>query len=230
LTLPQLRRRGVAKPELALYGHPFSSYTWKALIALYANETPFEFRIVDADHPAHCEVVAQASPQGKFPLLADGDTLIFEATSIIEYLNLHHPGRHVLIPRDPDAAADVRKLDRVFDNYVMNQMQPVVDEHLRNPAAPDQSRIAEAKLRLPKSYAWLEEWLEHYPTAEKITLVECAAAPALFYADWVVQIGDAFPRLQAWRAHLLSLPPVARCVDEARPYRSYFPLGAPDRD
>jgi glutathione S-transferase len=95
--LPQSRPRGVAKPELALYGHPFSSYTWKALIALYANDTPFEFRIVD--HPEHCEVVATASPQGKFPLLADGDTLIFEATSIIEYLDMHHPGQQQLIPK-----------------------------------------------------------------------------------------------------------------------------------
>ena len=32
---------------LALYGHPFSSYTWKALIALYANGTDFEFREID---------------------------------------------------------------------------------------------------------------------------------------------------------------------------------------
>ncbi|HEY1228654.1 MAG TPA: glutathione S-transferase family protein, partial [Ramlibacter sp.] len=27
---------------VALYGHPFSSYTQKALVALYENGTPFE--------------------------------------------------------------------------------------------------------------------------------------------------------------------------------------------
>ena len=81
-----------AEPMLALYGHPFSSYTWKALIALYANETPFEFRMVDADHPEHVRSRPAGRPLGKFPVLADGDNLIFEATSIIEYLASHHPG------------------------------------------------------------------------------------------------------------------------------------------
>ena len=91
---------------LALYGHPFSSYTWKVLIALYADETPFEFRIVDEDHPEHVQVVQGAGPLGKFPVLADGDNLIFESTSIIEYLAKNHPGDNPLIPHDPDAAID----------------------------------------------------------------------------------------------------------------------------
>ena len=215
---------------LKLYGHPFSSYTWKALIPLYANDTPFTFCMVDPEYPEHAEIVRQASPQGKFPLLADGDQLIFESTSIIEHLQNHHPGPEVLIPADIGEAANVRMLDRVFDNYVMNLMQPVVDEYIRNPASPDQARIAEVKDRLLVSYAWLDRWLESYPITGRVTLIECAAAPSLFYADWVVQIGEELPRLAAWRKHLLSLPAVARCVDDARPYRSYFPPGAPDRD
>lgn len=215
---------------LALYGHPFSSYTWKALIALYANETPFAFRIVDADHPEHAEVVRSAGPWGKFPLLADRGNLIFEATSIIEYLASNHPGPEMLLPSDADAAIGMRMLDRVFDNYVMGPMQAAVDEHLRNPDAPDAARIGEAKDRLLRTYAWLEGWLEYYPPLDHVTLIECAAAPSLFYADWVQPIGGDFPRLRRWRAHLLRLPAVARCVEDARPYRSFFPLGAPDRD
>jgi glutathione S-transferase len=215
---------------LALYGHPFSSYTWKVLIALYANETPFDFRIVDADHPDHAATVQAASPQGKFPLLADGDRMVFESTTIIEYLERKHPGPQPLIPADADAAIMVRMLDRVFDNYVMNLMQPVVDEHMRNPQAPDQERISEARVRLRRTYGWLEQWLAYYPASGDITLIECAAAPSLFYADWVKPIGADCPRLAAWRAHLLALPPVKRCVDDARPYRAWFPPGAPDRD
>jgi len=215
---------------LALYGHPFSSYTWKALIALYANETEFEFRMVDADHLDHVEVVQAASPHGKFPVLADGDNLIFESSAIIEYLDAHYPGPQVFVPTDPDAAIGVRMLDRVFDNYVMNTMQVIVEEYIGNPNAPDQARIAGVKERLRRSYAWLEGWLQYYPAGEQITLVECAAAPSLFYADWVEPIGDEFPRLAVWRKLLLSLPPVARCVDDARPWRANFPPGAPDRD
>jgi glutathione S-transferase len=215
---------------LALYGHHFSSYTWKALIALYADETPFEFRVVDADHPEHVEVVQNAGPLGKFPVLADGDNLIFEATTIIEYLAKNYPNHHLLIPHDLDAAIGTRMLDRVFDNYVMNVMQIVVDEYIRDGANPDMVRIQEARDRLTRTYRWLDGWLEYYPPVDHVSLIECSAAPSLFYADWVHPIADEFPRLKRWRAHLLSLPPVARCVDDARPYRQWFPPGAPDRD
>lgn len=218
---------------LELYGHPFSSYTWKVLIALRANDTPFELRSLDdgnADHAAHAQIVRQAGPLGKFPVLADGENLIFEASAIIEYLDQHHVGFHRFVPEDPDAAIGVRMMDRVFDNYVMTPVQQIVSEHLRNPENPDAERIGEAEASLHRSCEWLEGWLEYYPAAGQIGLIECAAAPALFYADWVAPFGEALPRLKRWRAHLLSLPPVSRCVDEARPWREAFPPGAPDRD
>lgn len=214
----------------SLYGHHFSSYTWKALIALYANEIDFEFRPIDEDHPENVAVVQGAGPLGKFPVLQDGDNLIFETTTIIEYIANRSPGPEMLVPHDPDAAIGVRMLDRVFDNYVMNIMQQAVNEALRHPENPNQQVLDEVRAQLRRSYAWIDGWLEYYPVQGQITLVECAAAPALFYADWVEQIGEEFPRLQAWRAHLLSLEPVARCVEDARPYRANFPLGAPDRD
>lgn len=215
---------------LALYGHPFSSYTWKVQIALYAEDIAHEFRIVDGEHPDHLAVLEAGGPWGKFPVLADSDNLLFEASAIIEYLALHHAGSGMLVPSDPDAAIGTRMLDRVFDNYVMTPMQEIVNEHLRDREAPDAARIGEARERLARSYAWLESWLRYYPPGSQVTLVECAAAPSLFYADWVMPIGDAFPRLRAWRRHLLALPAVARCIEDARPFRAGFPLGAPDRD
>jgi glutathione S-transferase len=215
---------------IELFGHPFSSYTWKAQIALLSAGIAHEFRILDDEHPEHAAAIRFAGPQGKFPVLRDGDTLIFEATSIIEYLALHHAASDSLIPEDPDAALAVRMLDRVMDNYVMTPMQDVVNEYLRNPDEPDGARVAEARQRLERSYGWLEGWLGFYPLTDEVGLVECAAAPALFYADWVHPIPDLCPRLQAWRTHLLALPPVTACVEAARPYRAGFPLGAPDRD
>lgn len=221
--------------SLELFGHPFSSYTWKALIALYASGIDFAFRIVDADHPENMEVVQSAGPLGTFPVLRDGESLLFEATTIIEYLASHHRANHhasdePLVPGEQDATIGMRMLDRVFDNYVMAPMQQVVNEYLRAPDAPDAIRVAEARAKLDRSYAWLENWLPRYPRHDHVTLVECAAAPALFYADWVHPIPETAPRLRRWRAHLLQLPAVARCVEDARPWRKFFPLGAPDRD
>lgn len=215
---------------LALYGHPFSSYTWKTLIALYAAEVKFVFRMVDPDHPENVAAVLSAGPLGKFPVLQDGENLVFEATSIVEHIANRHGAVNTLVPRDPEAAIRIRMLDRVFDNYVMTPMQEVVGEYLRNPENPDMMRVGEAQARLERTYAWLEGWLESYAVTDRITLVECAAAPSLFYADWVHPIAEQFSSLRRWRAHLLQSPPIARCVDEARPYRAFFPLGAPDRD
>ena len=215
---------------LALYGHLFSSYTWKALIALYANDTPFEFRGVGADNADFDAFVAAASPQGKFPVLSDSDVAVFEASSIIEHLHLNHRGPAPLLPDDPAAAIRVRMIDRMFDNYVMGIMQQSVLEAIRTSGNPGPEVLAAVAAKLERSYAWFESWLADYPVTDEITLIECAAAPSLFYADWVHQIPERFTRLRQWRAHLLALPPVKRCVDDARQFRQYFPLGAPDRD
>lgn len=215
---------------LALYGHAFSSYTWKAKIALYAIDFPFEFRSLDPDHPENAEVVAAATPTGKFPLLIDGDKQVFEATSIVEHLALTVPVARLLLPEDPIAAADMRMIDRVFDNYVHYPMQEIVSAHIRAPGSPDPVTLGRMREVLDKAYPWLDRWLEGYTPFASVTLIECAAAPALFYADWVYPIPMQLDRLRQWRAHLLALPAVARCVDEARPYRHFFPPGAPDRD
>jgi len=223
---------------LALYGHLFSSYTWKALIPLYANGTEFEFRALDPDHPENFEFIAAAHPAGKFPVLTDGGVTVVEATAIIEYLAVHHPGPAPLIPIEPAIAATARMLDRVFDNYVMGNMQRVVAAHFvdkDNPGVggirdePDAAEVEAGKAGLRRAYAWLERWLEANLLPPNVSLVTCAAAPSLFYADWVERIAEG-SRLAGLRAELLALPAVSRCVEDARPMRSYFPPGAPDRD
>lgn len=216
---------------LQLYGHPFSSYTWKGLIPLYANGTPFDFRSVDPGEGAvNAAFVAKAHPAGKIPVLVDGETVVVEATSIIEYLAVHHTGPAPLIPENPEEAVIARMLDRVFDNYVMHHMNRVVVAHIVGGEKPDQAEIANAKEALRRVYRWLEDWLGKNSLPPHVSLVSCAAAPSLFYADWVEPIPGDHPRLKALRAELLALPAVARCVEDARPFRHYFPPGAPDRD
>ncbi len=215
-----------------LFGHPFSSYTWKAKIALYEKDTPFEFRILDPEHPENGTELSRRSAVGKFPLLVDSDVVVFEATAIIEYLEAAHPGPIKLIPVNPKAAVKVRMMDRVFDNYVMNVMTVMVGDAMRPEQHRDPYGVERARAGLDRIYAWLEGELggRDWACGADFTLADCAAAPSLFYADWVHPIGDQHASLKAYRARLLARPSVARCVEEARPYRAYFPLGAPDRD
>lgn len=218
--------------SLVLYGHPFSSYTQKALIALYENGLQFEFRSIQPDMPHHTAEWLRRWPLRTFPLLVDGERNIVETTIIIEYLQLAHPGPVRLLPSDPMAALDVRFLDRFFDLHVMNWTQHAVSGALTGDPVKRQERLANAVEKLELSYAWLEAHLagKTWVTGSDFTLADCAAAPSLFYADWTHRISEGYPLLRAYRARLLARPSFARAVEEARPFRPLFPLGAPDRD
>jgi glutathione S-transferase len=215
---------------LTLYAHPFASYCWKPLIALYENATPFTYRMVeDATGWAELESLW---PIKRFPLLRDGDATIVESSIIVEYLMHRYPGATRLIPVDDDAALTVRFLDRFFDNYIMSPMQTLVSDRLRSESERDAKGVADAKKMLDVAYGWLEEQLtpRAWASGSTFSLADCSGAPALFYADWVHPVGDRFPSVLAYRSRVLARPAVARVVEEARPFRRLFPRGAPDRD
>lgn len=213
-----------------LYAHPFSSYCQKVLVALYENRTPFDYRNLE-DAQANTELTA-LWPMRRFPILVDGDRTVLESTSIIEYLDVHYPGPVKLIPEDRDIALEVRMLDRFFDNYVSTPQQKVVADRLRPEGDRDPYGVREARTMLDTAYAWLDQRMatREWAVGPAFTLADCAAAPFLFYADWTHAIDARFAQVRAYRERLLARPSFKQAVDEARPYRPYFPLGAPDRD
>lgn len=218
--------------SLALYGHPFSSYTQKVLIALYENGTPFEFRCIGPDMPQHSQEWLGRCPLRKFPLLLDNDRNIIETSIIIEHLQLAHPGPVRLLPADPAAALEVRFLDRFFDLHVMSPVQHAVGGALTGDPVKREEGLAFATEKLDLAYRWLEDHLgdRTWATGADFTLADCAAAPALFYADWTLPIPEALTVVRAYRTRLLARPSFSRAVEEARSYRPLFPLGAPQRD
>lgn len=215
--------------SLVLFGHPFSSFTQKVLIALYADGIEFEYRQVPENEANYAELKSYW-PFGKFPVLLDDGKPIIETSCIIEHLHVHHRGPNEWIP-DGELGRRVRFLDRFFDLYVMENMQKIATDPLRPEGRRDAYGVDRARANLNTAYDWIEgQRGEPWAAGEAFTLADCAAAPSLFYADWVEPIGDTRPKLAAYRERLLAHPAVARCVDEGRPYRHYFPLGAPDRD
>lgn len=215
-----------------LYAHPFSSYSQKALTALYENEIDFEFRLLDHGDPETLADFEARWPIKRFPILVDGEKTILEATTVIEYLHVHYPGPVKLIPDDADAAIEVRMLDRFFDNYISTPQQRIVFNSIRPEGNSDPYGDTEARGMLERAYAWLDKHMDGkvWATGDTFTLADCGAGPFLFYADWTHAIDPAFKNVHAYRSRLLARPAFARCVDGGRPYRHYFPLGAPDRD
>jgi glutathione S-transferase len=215
---------------LTLYAHPFSSYCQKVLIALYENATPFTFRML-GDGPSMAELEA-LWPFKRFPVLVDDGRTVLESSIIIEHLGLHHPGKVRLIPQDPKAALDVRMMDRFFDIYISTPQQKIVFDAIRAAENRDKQGTDEARAMLETAYRWLDGAMagREWAAGSAFSLADCAAAPALFYADWTHAIDQRFANVHAYRQRLLARPSFARAVDEARPYRKFFPLGAPDRD
>lgn len=217
---------------LKLYAHPLSSYCHKALMAFYENDIPFEYKLLDGSEPVAGEW-ASLWPMKRFPLLTDDERILPEASVIIEYLGLHYPGPVRLIPEDADAAIEVRLMDRFFDNYVMNSQGRVVFDFIRPEGTHDPYGVAQAKAMLDDAYAVLDRWMEgrEWAAGEAFSMADCAAAPALLYADWTHPIPKEYANVWAYRTRLLARPSYARVLEEMRPYRHMFPLGAPtDRD
>jgi len=211
---------------LRIYGHPFAAFYWKVLIALYERGVPFEFLMLDAEHPENAEAVGRLSPTGQFPVLIDGDRTVIESAAIIEYLDLHHGEAPPMVPADPRTAIEARQMDGVFDDYVMAPLSRMVFAVLRDADKRDPYVEAEVKATLDKSYAWLNRWMagRQWAANGMFGIADCAAAPALFYAHWGFPIPQSHTALRDYRARLLARPSIARVVDEARPWRQIFPL------
>ena len=228
----QRRRADIAAVTLKLYFHPFSSFCQKVLTALYERDVPFERVVVDLGDAAQRAQLEALWPMAKFPVLRDeaAGATVAEASVIVEYLDRRHPGAP-LIPGDPEAALRVRLWDRVFDNYVEHPLQKAVGDTFRPEGARDPHGVEEAKMLLQRAYAMTDAELARtgadWIAGDTFTMADCAAAPALFYADMVAPFGD-HERLTAYYRRLRARPSFARAVDEARPYRHFFPLPWPE--
>lgn len=214
---------------IALYGHPLAAFAWKALIALYERDVPFEFRRVD--EAEHGERVALLSPTGQFPVAIDGERVVVGSNAVIDHLD-GIGDAPPLIPIERAAGVEARELADLFDDYVAAPMQRIVADALLPEDERSSAEVARQRTALHRAYRWFDARLaaREWAIGDRFTIADCAAAPALFYADWTEPLGDAYPALAAYRARLLARPSVARVVEEARPFRPYFPLGAPDRD
>jgi glutathione S-transferase len=213
---------------LILYYHPLASFCHKVLIALYENKTPFEGRIVDLGDQASSAAFLNLWPVGKIPVLRDEkrNQTIPETSIIIEYLGRFYPGSIVLLPADPDLNLQARLWDRFFDLYVNAPMQKIVTDRLRPDGWNDPHGVAEAEATLMTSYAMIEQQMTNrrWAIGEQFSIADCAAAPALFYAETVLPFSKSHQRIAAYFERLYERPSFIRTIEEAQPYFNLFPL------
>lgn len=210
---------------LKLYMHPLSSFCWKVLTALYENQTPFEPVIIEfgGDNSAFHKLW----PIGKFPVLEDTarKQVVPEASIIIEYLDQHYAGRTRFIPSDPDAARQMRFRDRFYDLYLQVPMQKVVTDNVRPDGKSDPFGVEEARNTLRTAYELINEEMKGktWAMGDDFTMADCAAAPALYYANRAESFAG-LKNVEAYAARLMARPSFARAFAEAQPYMQNFPI------
>lgn len=213
--------------SLKLYFHPLSSFCQKVLVAFYENDTPFEPHIVDFGDVAASAEFRRLWPIGKIPVLRDeaSDRTVPESSIIIEYLAQHYPGRTRLVPADADRARQMRLRDRFYDLYVNVPMQKIVTDRLRPAEQNDPYGVEEAKRLLQTALGMIDRDMAAnvWAVGDDFTMADCAAAPALFYANKVMPLGNTYSHAARYLARLMERPSFARALREAEPYLKFFP-------
>jgi glutathione S-transferase len=177
---------------MKLYYNPLSTYSQKALIALYEKGVTFDRELVNLMTPEGRAAYEAVYPLGKIPLLQTApDHNIPESTIIIEYLEGHHPGGTRLIPAGIDAARQARFMDRMGDLYLNDPAVTLLFEKLgfrkHTPEALDK-----ATKYLNVTYAHLDQRLatQDWVCGSEFTIADCAAIPPLFYAQFAAPFSD----------------------------------------
>ena len=212
---------------MRLYFHPFASFCQKVLVALYENDVPFEPHVVDLGDEASSAEFKRIWPIGKFPVLRDEARArtIPESSMIIEYLARHYPGKTALVPEDADLAWETRLRDRFYDLYVNVPMQKIVTDRLRPAGRNDPHGVEEARRQLQTAYGLIDQEMETrtWAIGDRFSMADCAAAPAMYYANLVMPFDDAHRNAAAYLGRLMERSSFARVVEEAKPYRALFP-------
>jgi glutathione S-transferase len=213
--------------SLELYFHPFASFCQKVLVALYENDVTFEPHVVDLGDEASSAEFKRIWPIGKFPVLRDEAKArtIPESSMIIEYLARHYRGKTELVPEDADLAWETRLRDRFYDLYVNVPMQKIVTDRIRPAGRNDPHGVEEARRLLRTAYGLIDQEMETrtWAIGDAFSMADCAAAPAMYYANLVMPFGDTHRNAAAYLGRLMERPSFARVVEEAKPYRALFP-------
>lgn len=213
--------------SLTLYFHPLSSFCQKVLIALYENATPFDGRIVDLLDETSAAEFRKLWPIGKFPVLRDEarDRLVPESSIIIEYLDRHYPGGTRFLPADADLARQTRFRDRFYDLHVAVPIQKIVTDRLRPAGGNDPHGVQQARAQLQTALGIVDRAMatSTWAMGDAFGMADCAAAPALFYANEVSPLGETHKNAARYLKRLMDRPSYARALEEAQPYFKLFP-------
>jgi glutathione S-transferase len=207
---------------MKLYYHPISSYSQKALIAFYEKGIDFEPNIVQLMDPEARQKYRDVYPLGKVPcLVLDDGHLIPESSIIIEYIDSLAEPR--LIDGDSEQTRKIRFKDRMCDLYLNDTVVTLLFQGMKPKDEQDEERIETAKFRIKTMYDFMDHELgkTKYAQGDSFTMADCAAAPALFYAELLAPFAE-HRNISAYWERLKERESVKKTFDDAKPIVETF--------
>ena len=210
---------------LTLYYHPLSSFCQKVLVAFYETGIPFTPRFIDFVAEEDRNALFALWPMGQFPVIRDEAKArtVPEGSLIIEHLALNFAEGAALLPRDGEAAFDIRYWDRLFDLHVNQQMQIAMAERRKPKEERDAAASERAARQIEAAYGLIERHMagREWAVGEGFTMADCAAAPALNYAKLIVPFGE-HKHVSAYYERLVKRPSFARALKESEPWLQFL--------
>lgn len=197
---------------MKLYVHPASPNARATRIAARLLQLPVEECVVDAAHgeqrsPGYLAL----NPNGLFPVLVDGDYVLWETAAILHYL-AEHAEDGSLRPASARERAEILR----WQSWSLAHWFPAVRVYiyenlfraLKGEGEPDLQRVADnepvfhAQARVLEARLAASPWL----AGERLSLADLSVGVHLMYGQAARMPLGGYPALNAWFERLSALP------------------------
>ncbi len=208
---------------ITLYSYFRSTAAYRVRIALQYKGIPFSTLPVNLATQEHTEArYKKENPQGRVPLLIDGDLHIGQSMAILEYLEEQYP-THPLLPKSAGDRAWVRYVTQI----VVSDMHPLnnssVLQYLENALHHSKPEILQWYFHwLTAGFDALEKVIAQksngqYCLHNQLTLADVCLIPQIFNAHRFGFVMDHYPTLISIYTHCTGLPFFKNASPEQQP-------------
>jgi glutathione S-transferase len=187
---------------ITLYHRTDCPFCWK--VRLGFDELQIDYNVVNTRLGEKHPDVLRLNPKGSVPVLVDGDTVIWESNTILEYLDEKY-AQGILYPGAAEQRAQVRLLQSYSDTVVGAALREIVFEKRSKPEEQwDTDKILQGEDAWRECLRQLSNWLNgNNYFCEKFSAAECALLPRFGTAEAYGAPGiDEFPFLKRWFSEL----------------------------
>jgi glutathione S-transferase len=195
---------------MKLHHHPISPASRRVRITALICGIDLELVHVDLSSGAHKQPeFLRLNPNGKVPVLVDGEATLWESNAIMQALASSKP-ESGLLPKDERARADVTRWQCWDLAHFTPAVFPFVLENMLKPMqgqAPSASAITAAEADFHRFAAVLDGHLEgrDYVAGRALTLADITLATTLQYSEPGKVPLERYGRIRRFRARIAEL-------------------------